>query len=539
MFAEQNLCRLLVPYILDRGNAYGALHKISGQNSVGAWNRKKLLIEYSSPNVGKQFDGNHLRSTLVGNFIASIHAAHGWDVTRMTFVGDWGKHIGILAAGWKRFGSPETLDQDPLGHLLEVSTKVEALKFEAGSAGNHADSTGMSMADQINMEKDDFFRRLEIGELEALELWKMFRDKALTAYKQLYSRLGVFFDVYSGESEVSVDSIEQVERALTEAGVYKLSEDAWVVDFGKHESHGLGTAIARYKNGTTSYLLRDLAAVLDREKAYQFDKLLYVVAAKQAPHFKQVVVCLQLIGRDDLAQKVEHVSFGPVKLSGCGEVPSDNVVTMLLVGDGPRTHLPAVHQNGFGTCLDSNTKGAEGHEQVDAASASLAAQILSNKRSSTLPLDAGLTNLEGSIGADLTACLVRLSELVEQRVSCEPVLSETAEIPGLLETEAFMEVCRHLIHFPAIVRLSYTSKESSGLVAYLFSLAQLINGLVDGIDGSQPKIDHFAVGAFYSAAAQVLSNGMSYLGRSGLNSRLSRRFTKAASLYYYGSFRHT
>src|ERR1700743_3180592 len=122
---------MLLPYIMDRGPMYGKnmLADLSPvQNSEGE--RQKVVIEFSSPNLGKAFDGLHLRSTIIGASLVSIYESMGWEVIRLNFLGDWGRHIGLLAAGWSRFGSEESLEADPLRHLLDVYTQAERLFTE-------------------------------------------------------------------------------------------------------------------------------------------------------------------------------------------------------------------------------------------------------------------------------------------------------------------------------------------------------------------------------------------------------------------------
>lgn len=53
--------------------------------------KKKIIIEFSSPNIAKPFHVGHLRSTVIGNFIANLKKKMGRDVVKMNYLGDWGK----------------------------------------------------------------------------------------------------------------------------------------------------------------------------------------------------------------------------------------------------------------------------------------------------------------------------------------------------------------------------------------------------------------------------------------------------------------
>ena len=507
MFSEQALWRVLIPFILDRGSAYG-LPLISREEEETRA-PKRLLIEFSSPNVGKEFDGNHLRSTIVGAYLARLHVGMGLEVSRMTFLGDWGKHIGVLAAGWSRFGCDERLAETPLRHMLELTERIDAMKLSQ-DATEAAEGPGSVARTDVDLEKDTFFKALEDGDLDALSLWQKFRDASLKAYKEMYERLNVAFDLYSGESEVGVDSIAEVEQALEAAEVYESSEGAWVVDFAKHGKPGLGVGIARYQNGTTSYLLRDVAAVLDRKKQHCFDKLIYVVSEKQSTHFRQVIACLNLMGRSELAGSLQHVNFGPVKGAPTSERRSGNAVDDNLhtwtdwrpdKGTEPdcNGHAPVVKAD----CVVNGKPFDASHDRTVAC---LTTHVLASKRGSMVSLDAvGIPN-PALTGVTLYDCLLLLS----QKIGASEKLGENAIDSSILEEEEFVEVLRHLIHFPAVVKLSHKTMESSGLVAYLLTLAQELNDLMAGYN-TGPGEDHQLM-SFLTAARQVLCNGMALLG---------------------------
>ena len=83
------------------------------------------MVELSSPNITSEFQGKHLRSTIVGAFVGRLHELMGWDVTRVNYLGDWGKPIALLYVGWSKYGSEQAYEADPVGHLLEVYHKIE------------------------------------------------------------------------------------------------------------------------------------------------------------------------------------------------------------------------------------------------------------------------------------------------------------------------------------------------------------------------------------------------------------------------------
>ena len=66
-----------------------------GSNTSGAG--KKAVIEYSSPNIAKSFHVGHLRSTIIGAFLANLYKACGWEVVSMNYLGDWGTQVRLTS----------------------------------------------------------------------------------------------------------------------------------------------------------------------------------------------------------------------------------------------------------------------------------------------------------------------------------------------------------------------------------------------------------------------------------------------------------
>ena len=105
---SKTLLRLLLPYINDRKDLYGKDPStgLCNPSSPGV-GRKELVVEFSSPNIGSEFHGKHRRSTILKAYIANLYKNVGWDIVKINHLGDCEKQIGLLSAGWERFGSEE------------------------------------------------------------------------------------------------------------------------------------------------------------------------------------------------------------------------------------------------------------------------------------------------------------------------------------------------------------------------------------------------------------------------------------------------
>jgi arginyl-tRNA synthetase len=471
--------------------------------------RKRIVVEFSSPNIGKEFDGAHLRSTIIGAYIASLYESMGWDVCRMNFLGDWGRHIGLLAVGWSRFSSEELFDADPLGHLLDVYTKIDELfKSEQEAKKLCAEDNPVDETQGISAEKDAFFKRMEDGDPDALALWKRFREVCIPNYANLYTRMNIKFDDYSGESEISQETVAEIEAILREKGVYEDSEEAWIIDFKKHESKGLGIGIARYRDGTTSYLLRDIAAVLERSRKHPFDKMIYVVSARQDAHFQQLFRTLELMDYSDLANRLQHVSFA--RAQGLSPKPGRSG---LLLGDTLDQCQTAVHE--FLEADQDNIKEFQGGDSSKVSDVlggiALMTQDLSIKRGSKATFDINKVAIaSGYTGLSLQDWFAKLSSKLNGVAINREELESTDY--SIFEGEAYADVLRLLIQFPGIVKSSFRSLESSTILTYLFRLIDLLPAVWDKEAEPEDSHQNLAQLAFYESVRQVLENGMRMVG---------------------------
>lgn len=257
---------------------------------------KRVVVEFSSPNIAKPFGVGHLRSTVIGHSLARIHEALGYDVVRINHLGDWGTQFGKEIAAYKRWGDAEKIKANPIPELLALY-----VRFHEEAEKNPA----------LEEEGRAWFKKLEEGDAEARELWQWFVDESLKAFRKTYDLLGVDFDHYTGESFYT-DHIPKVVDALREKGLLVQSEGAWVVDLSDMD---MPPCIVLKADGTSIYATRDLAAAIYRHEQFGFEKMLYVVGAEQTLHFRQVFAVLKKMGHD-WADRCEHVPFGLMQMDG-------------------------------------------------------------------------------------------------------------------------------------------------------------------------------------------------------------------------------
>lgn len=198
-FKPETLTSLVLPMILKSKESYGFNKNLGLKDpSDPSSGPKKMIVEFSSPNIAKPFHAGHLRSTIIGGFLANLYEGAGWDVVRMNYLGDWGKQYGVLAIGFDLYGNEEELVKNPIGHLYDIYVKVSnvqhneaeqvkalkaevaKLKEEGKDASEQEKHIKKIEEEGIDEQARKYFKGMVDGEPKALGIWKRFRVSSLT-----------------------------------------------------------------------------------------------------------------------------------------------------------------------------------------------------------------------------------------------------------------------------------------------------------------------------------------------------------------------
>lgn len=266
-----------------------------GGSTVG--DGKCICIDYSSPNVAKNFHVGHLRTTIIGNSLYKIYSKLGYDVKRINHLGDWGTQFGKLIVAYKAWGNEDAVKKDGVGELMKLYVKFHDEAKENPS---------------LNDEARAWFVKMEQGDEEALKIWQWFKDISLIEYKRTYDLLGMDFDYYLGESFYR-DKTDDVVKKLTDANLLTESEGAKIVDL---EAYDMAPCLILKNDGSSIYATRDLAAIFYRKNTYDFVKCLYVTGQEQKLHFSQVFKVVELLGNEWAKDQLIHIPYGLVSLEG-------------------------------------------------------------------------------------------------------------------------------------------------------------------------------------------------------------------------------
>ncbi|OAQ91500.1 arginyl-tRNA synthetase [Purpureocillium lilacinum] len=513
------LSSTVIPMVRQAGARYG-------RNDFGGLKdpkdpskgRKRIIVEFSSPNVAKPFHAGHIRSTIIGSFTANVYEANGWEVLRINYLGDWGKQYGLLAVAYERNGSEEELKKNPIDHLFKLYVQINKDMKEENEAIKAKKEAGEDVseleANSLDEQARKYFRHMTDRDERTLAQWQRFRDLSIARYQETYSRLGIHFDEYSGESQVSEESMAKMAEQLKAKGVTREDNGAVLVDFtqllpGK-EGKQLGVTLVRKKDGTALYLTRDICELLGRYEKYKFDHMIYVVGAAQNLHLSQLFKLVELLGHEEVAKKCQHVNFGLVR------------------GMSTRKGTAKFLDDIFADCADymhekmkqneakyAQIKNPEATADILGISGVMV-QDMSGKRINDYDFNMdAMTSLEGDTGPYLQYAHARLCSIKRRAALSEEDL-DAADLTLLTESHA-TNVVRMLAQWPDVLKNALRTLEPTTILTYLFKTAHVVSSSYDQLQvvGSERELMRARM-ALYDAARIVLANGMRILGLTPL-----------------------
>jgi len=478
--SKEKLRDILIPRVLSLNENYGI-------NASGAG--KVSVVEFSSPNIAKPFHAGHLRSTIIGNFVQNVLKANGHKTISINYLGDWGKQYGLLAVGYKKYGNEEELQKDPIKHLFHVYVNI-----------NQDASENPAVHDEARA----YFKKMEDGDEEAIALWSKFRNLSIVKYKEIYNRLNVNFDVYSGESMYSAGMVEVLNQ-LKELNLLEESEGAQIVNLKKYK---LGAAIIAKTDGTTLYITRDIAAAIERYRTYKFDSMYYIVGAQQDHHFNQLFKILELMGMP-WAPQCHHINFGLVKSKdGQMSTRKGTVVFLEEILDATKNEMHDVMKKN-----EVKYKQIEDPEYVSdvVGMSAVMIQDMMSRRVKGYELDWNrMLSFEGDTGPYLQYAHARLCSLA--RNQSQYVIDENIDVSCLKEKEA-KDLIILISQYPELIKSLPVQLEPCMVVSYCMKLAHAVSQALEAlwVQGQEESVAKARL-ALYTCARITLHNAISILG---------------------------
>ena len=453
---------------------------------------KKVLIDFSAPNIAKRMHIGHLRSTIIGDSIFRIFKYIGFNIVSDNHIGDWGTQFGKLIVAYNKWLDKEAYDKDPIGELerIYVLFSDEAKK----------DPT----LEDVAREE---LRKLQLGDEKNNALWKEFIEISLKEYNKVYERLNIHFDYYYGESFYN-NIMPSVLEDLKIKKIAVEDQGALVVFF---ENDKLPPAIVQKKDGSFLYSTSDLATIKFRREELNIDNAIYVTDERQQNHFKQVFdIAEQLGGIYDYEK--HHVWFGIMRF-GDGMIfssRSGNIIRLVDLLDEARNKVKEViNEKNPSIPEEEKEKIAE----IVGTGAIKYFDLSQNRTSDILFTWDKVLSFEGNTGPYLQYTYARIQsifrKLTEENITVE---NNNIILEDMLDIER--ELATELLRFPQAIIKAYETQRPNVIADYLFDTAKLFNNFYNSksILKEEDKTVMDARILLAEKTANIIKEGLSLLG---------------------------
>ncbi len=409
---------------------------------------KKVIVEFSSPNIAKPFTVGHLRSTIIGNAIANLMNETGWSVYKDNHIGDWGTQFGKQIYAIKTWGNEEEIAKspNPVKDLVALYVKFHQ-EAEIDSS--------------IEDKAREWFKKLENGDPEAKRLWLKCIDWSWVQFEKIYNQLGIEFTENSGRGygeSYFEDKMEPVIDELKEKNLLQEGkEGAQLVFFPQDKYPAL---MILKKDGTTLYSTRDLATDKFRLNKYGKDILIInEVGSEQSLYFKQLYELEKILGWVKEGQRI-HIKHGLFRFKD--KKMSTRKGNVIWLEDVINEAIKRAKE------LGSNEELS-----LSVATGALIWNELKRDPIGDIVFDWDeILSMEGNSGPYLQYTYARCMSVLKKSES------DTAEIKNLESIDFNLEeekLLRHAVKFEDVVIRSANTFSPNLLCNYLFELAQIYN----------------------------------------------------------------
>ncbi|MDO8064218.1 arginine--tRNA ligase [Candidatus Phytoplasma bonamiae] len=464
------------------------IYKLSENYAQKAINNQVIILDYSSPNIAKNFSIGHLRSTIIGNVLKNIYRKLGFITIGINHLGDWGTQFGQMILAYQKWGKEDLLLNNPIDELQ----KLYILFHEKAQT----DTT-------LYLEAKNIFKKLEEKDEQIFKLWRFFRRISLSEFRKIYKLLGISFDFYIGESFYHQKALRLVKK-LCQQKLIILDQKAYIFPL-----ENIPSALIQKDNGSTLYLTRDIACLLYRAKKFNFQKMLYIVGNEQKLHYQQLIAIMKKMG---YFFDIQHVNFGLICLN---EVK----ISTRKHQDYKLIDIIRYAQNKIIKIIENRNKTLSKINISKVAEKIAIGAIIFNdlKNDRHLNIDFNLENMikfEGNTGPYLQYTLVRLKSIIS-KIKCNIELDKLnwLFLTNYFQKDYYFIIVKLLDDFPVILEKIIQNNMPSLLARYLFKLSQYTNYLYEKekILTSQLELQQGLV-LLIKSICIVLEEGLKLLG---------------------------
>jgi len=456
---------------------------------------KKIVVDYSSPNLAKEMHVGHLRGTIIGDCLARVLERQGHEIIRQNHVGDWGTQFGMLISYMREIGEAQG---DLPTQLADLESFYRAAKQRFDEDPEFANIARSSVV------------KLQGGDEEHLTAWQLFIDESLKHCQAVYDKLNVTLSRKDLKAESFYNKeLEGVVKKLEDAALLSVSDGARCVflpEFTGKDGEPLPVIIQKTDGGYL-YATTDLAAVAYRSFTLQADRSLYVVDARQSLHFQQVFAVARAAGFASENISLEHIAYGT--MMGKDGRPfktrsGDTIKLVDLLDEAIRRAHELVAEKNPGL---EDAAYSEIAEKVGIAAVKYA--DLSKNRTSDYVFDwSSMLSFEGNTAPYLMYAYARIRSILRKQES----RLENIQITTATEA-AERNLLLKILQLPEIVDMVARDCYPNFLCNYLYELAGLFMRFYEScpILKAEPELRDSRL-ALSALAAATLQQGLGLLG---------------------------
>ena len=296
--------------ILDGEFVASYLGKMSEQEKLGVeepTKQKTIIVDYGGANVAKPLHVGHLRSAVIGESVKRIGKYVGHKMIGDVHLGDWGYQMGLVITELKK-RKPELpyFDDQFEGEYPEESpftiTELEEIYPTASAyAKEHEDYKEEALQATFLLQN---------GHRGYTAIWKHIMNVSVADLKKNYGALNVEFDLWKGEADAQPYIPEMVEYMKKE-GYAHIDQGALVVDVKEeNDTKEIPPCMILKSDGAALYDTTDLATLIEREKLYHPDEVIYLADKRQELHFVQVFRCAKKTKIINENMELKFIGFG-------------------------------------------------------------------------------------------------------------------------------------------------------------------------------------------------------------------------------------
>jgi len=450
----------------------------------------------------------HIRSTILGDSLAHTLRLLGHRVITDNHIGDWGTQFGMLLLGWKTLLDRAALDLDAIAELERIYKTIQAeikqqtkewlLKYhsieidEGVAKGLDEDEiyrrilAALPVNEALNIAATDVASRQELvklqsGDAENLAIWREMIALSEKQFDEIYSRLGVKFDHFLGESFYNPRLKPLVEELLAK-NIARESEGAIAVFFEDNPQLKKHPALIRKSDGGFNYTTTDLATLEYRLKTWKPDEIIYVTDGRQQLHFQQVFAAFrkwrsQLPAPSSQLPKLAHVWFGSI-LGEDGKPFKTRSGETVKLADLLDEAEERAYKIVFGKNPDLPETQRREIARVVGIGAVKYADLLPNRQSNYIFSWDKMLALNGNTAPYLQYAYARIRSIfrkgnVGQASSLSPSEKklETGKMPVLLSAREEIALAKHLLNFGLTLEAVAEEYRPNFLCNFFYDLA--------------------------------------------------------------------